>query len=68
MTLEEQLSIAFDLGRLAAWNGRIHKPSGLEYCPALTAAWQTGVETQCKAMQAQAAKMPLLFPDEKSGK
>lgn len=68
MTIDEQKKIAYDAGRLAAWRGQIHKPSGFEQNPALALEWRCGAEAQCKVMSAEAAKIPLLFADERVSK
>lgn len=61
MSIYERKQIAFDAGRLAAWRGVTHKPSGLESSPPLHAEWQRGVAVQCDIMRDEAAKIPLVF-------
>lgn len=67
MSVEEQKQIAFDSGRLAAWHGKIHIGAARSALPQeLKAEWDAGVNAQLKAMSDAAAKVPLLFADERA--
>lgn len=67
MTIDEQRRIAKDMGRLAAWRGEIHRPIPFRE-EDLVYHWGLGVDEQCDVMSAAAAKIPLLFEDEKVSK
>lgn len=66
MSVEEQKKIAFDQGRLAAWQGRLHHGTGAGLAPEFRSDWYAGAEAQCKVMSDAAAKVPLLFADERA--
>jgi len=68
MTIDEQKRIAFDQGRLAAWRGQVHIIPPFHREPDLIGAWLAGADEQCAVMSAEAAKIPLTWPDQmKSG-
>lgn len=62
MTKDEEKKIAYDMGRLMAWQGRAHIDPGL--WGELLKEWERGVESQCKAMREAAAKIPLTWSDQ----
>ena len=66
MTIDEQRRIARDMGRLAAWRGQVHIIPPFHREPDLIGAWLAGADEQCAVMSAEAAKIPLLFVDERS--
>lgn len=65
MSIDEQKRIAFDQGRLAAWHGKSHVfPENLT--SELYPFWIAGTAEQIKVMSDAAAKIPLLFADERA--
>jgi hypothetical protein len=56
------------MGRLAAWHGQIHITPPFQFDRDLMHHWCLGVAEQCDVMSAAAAKIPLLFEDEKVSK
>lgn len=66
MTIDEQRRIAKDMGRLAAWRGQAHIMPPFNREHDLIKAWLAGVDEQCAVMSAEAAKIPLLFSDERA--
>jgi len=66
MNIEEQKKIAKEMGRLYAWRGQTFLPKIFKFDAVLMAEWSKGYAEQCNTMSAEAAKMPLLFADEKA--